>query len=131
MKQPDYLIIHPDFTTENTSVYCEAPEERKYNAPHHFKVKNVHNLKVVGEVDFQEGPIKEVGINGVFNEDLLLMVLTRLEQFQLSECSCSENEEAINHIKQAINALRSRTNRRKNAGIEGTSNIDELNEGAK
>lgn len=124
MKEMNYLINHPDFTHEYTNVYCEGPEFMQYNAPHHFQVRNATDNDVVGEVHFQEGPIKECGINGINNEDALLMVITRLESFQQSEYACEENEQAIVSIKNAVHALRARTERRAAAGIEGTSALD-------
>ncbi len=107
------------FTQKYTKVYCE--DDWKYNAPHHFNVETADNNRNVCHVDFQEGPIKECGVNGVANEDLLLMVLTRLEAFQHSEYKCPENQEAINAINEAVDSLRSRTNKREARGVEGTS----------
>lgn len=125
MKEVNFLVKHPDYTNEYTNVFSESPSEMQYNAPHHFHVKDAKTGKILSEVNFQEGPIKEVGVNGVCNEDLLLMVHARLDSFQHSEYACDENEEAISHIEAAVKALRSRTNRRKAAGIEGTSIPDE------
>ena len=105
------------FTQKYTKVYCE--DDWHYNAPHHFTVSSVEG-KVLQEINFQEGPIKEAGINGVNNEDLLLMVVTRLEAFQNSDFRCDENQEAINSLYDAIDVLRSRTNRREAEGKEGT-----------
>ena len=120
-----YLPIeHPKFTSKYTKVFCEDAAEQLFNAPHHFKVVNVEDGSTVGRVDFQEGPIKEVGINGVNNEDLILMVVCRLESFQKSEYACNENAEALEYLYKAVDALRSRTNRRAAAGIEGTSALD-------
>ena len=106
------------FTQNYTKVFCE--DTWKYNAPHHFDVETVDG-KHIAHVDFQEGPIKECGINGVANEDLLLMVLTRLEAFQTSPFKCAENQEAIIAINEAIDSLRKRTNKRAVRGVEGTS----------
>ena len=97
------------FTQNYTKVYCE--DDWKFNAPHHFTISSVEG-KVLNEIHFQEGPIKEVGINGVNNEDLLLAVVTRLEAFQNSDYRCDENAEAINAIYEAVDALRKRTNKR-------------------
>ena len=105
------------FTQKYTKVYCE--DDWNYNAPHNFTVSNIDG-KVLGEIHFQEGPIKEAGINGVNNEDLLLMIVTRLEAFQNSDFRCKENQEAINSLYDAIDSLRSRTNRRESEGKEGT-----------
>ena len=88
------------FTQNYTKVYCE--DSWNYNAPHNFTVLGKEGNKL-SEIHFQEGPIKEVGINGVNNEDLLLMVITRLEAFQNSDYRCEENQQAlvsrINFIK--------------------------------
>lgn len=130
-KAPSYVVLNHDLLTQNyTMVIHEA--DYKFNAPHHFKViaakpdtEGEHkgqNL-IVGVVNFQEGPIKENGVNGVANEDLLGMVLCRLESFQKSEYKCRENACAITKIEEALMWLRKRTNARVKRGVEGTSKV--------
>ena len=130
-KAPSYVVLNHDLLTQNyTLVIHEA--DYKFNAPHLFKVsaakpdtKGEHkgqNL-IVGVVNFQEGPIKENGVNGVANEDLLGMVLCRLESFQKSEYKCRENACAITKIEEALMWLRKRTNARVKRGVEGTSKV--------
>lgn len=109
------------FTTKYTKVYCE--DEWKYNAPHHFEVKATDDGRVLSRIDFQEGPVNETGVNGVANEDLLLMVLTRLECFQNTEYRCEENQNAIYAILEAVDSLRRRTIIRSATGKEGTSQV--------
>lgn len=106
-----------------TIVGCEEKTEQKFNAPHHFEVANIETLEVVGRVDFQEGPIKENGINGVCNEDLILMVLTRLNSFQESEYRCRENAVAITKLEESLMWLRKRTMDREARGVEGTHTV--------
>ena len=113
-------VIHELCTTNYTEVYSEEDSEIKYNAPHNFVVLAKESGQVLCTVDFQKGPIKEFGVNGVANEDLILMVLTRLEAFQLSEYSCIENAMAIANLEDALSILRSRTNKRIERGVEGT-----------
>lgn len=113
-------VRNTKFTQKYTKVFCE--DSWNYNAPHHFKVETVDGNEI-GQINFQEGPIKECGINGVNNEDLLLMVLTRLEAFQTSQYRCIENQQAIDAINEAIDSLRKRTNKRINRGVEGTSKV--------
>lgn len=130
-KAPSYVVLEHDLLTQNyTMVIHEQPF--KFNAPHHFKVIVAHpdtdgdhkgQNRVVGIVDFQEGPIKENGVNGVANEDLLGMVLCRLENFQKSEYKCRENACAITKIEEALMWLRKRTNSRVKRGVEGTSKV--------
>ena len=113
-------VRNSKINSNQTRVYCE--DLWKYNAPHHFTVETVDGNNIA-HIDFQEGPIKECGINGVANEDLLLMVLTRLEAFQTSPFKCAENQEAIIAINEAIDSLRKRTNKRIERGVEGTSEV--------
>lgn len=119
----DFLeeIKREGFTQKYTKVY--ATNEKNFNAFHNYVVANAETGEVVTQIYFQEGPIKENGVNGVSNEDLILMVINRLESFQESEYVCEENAEAITHLMEAIESLRARTNKRIAEGIEGTSAI--------
>jgi hypothetical protein len=123
-------LVHDLLTTKYTEVYHENPEDMKYNAPHHFVVapaKGTYSLDkplyMLAEIHFQEGPIKECGVNGVCNEDLIAMVICRLEHFQKSEFACRENALAITKLEEALLWLRKRTMGRENKGIEGTHKV--------
>lgn len=70
---------------------------------------------------FQSGPIKECGVNGITNETLLAVVLDRLRSFQNGPYACEENALAWQCANAALNALKSRTERRIKRGVEGTS----------
>lgn len=109
-------------TNKYTRIFCEDDEERVYNAPHHFKVFDIEG-KELAVIDFQEGPIKECGVNGVCNEDLINMVIERLEGFQQSDFKCRENAIAITKLEEALLWLRKRTVGREKRGIEGTHKI--------
>ena len=124
-------LEHDLLTSKYTEVYHEEPEEMKYNAPHRFMVfeagktitEPFAEVNMLGNIHFQEGPIKECGVNGVMNEDLIAMVITRLEHFQKSEFSCRENALAITKLEEALLWLRKRTIGRENRGIEGTHKV--------
>lgn len=73
---------------------------------------------------FQNGPIKEHGINGITHEALLDILIHRIEGFQSSEYRCQENEVALHHLTSALEALQSRTKRRLLEGTEGTNARD-------
>ena len=105
-------------TNKYTEVYHE--EDFMHNAPHNFKVKNANAKEDLLEVHFQEGPIKECGVNGVCNEDLIAMVICRLEHFQKSPFKCRENAVAITKLEESLMWLRKRTTIREMKGIEGT-----------
>ena len=78
---------------------------------------------MLAQIHFQEGPVKENGVNGVANEDLLVMVVRRLQGFQESEFKCRENAMAITKIEEALLWLRKRTMGRENRGVVGTSAV--------
>lgn len=69
---------------------------------------------------FQNGPIPEVGTNGVTHEALLAIVIDRLESFQAGPYQCEENAAALSHLQAAQAALKSRTEKRLARGVEGT-----------
>ncbi len=79
--------------------------------------------EVLCRIHFQEGPIIECGVNGVCNEDLINMVIERLECFQKSEFNCRENALAIQHLEEALLWLRKRTMGREQRGVEGTHTV--------
>lgn len=70
-------------------------------------------------VNFQNGPIKENGINGCHNEDLIAIVIDRLQGFQSGSFSCRENAIAITKLEEALLWLNKRTQDRINRGVEG------------
>lgn len=105
--------------SRNTDIYHE--EEVMFGAPHHFKI-NDKNGNIIQGIDFQKGPIKENGINGISNEDILVLVLTRLKGFQGTKFSCRENAIAITKIEETLMWLEKRTLDRLSRDVEGTSN---------
>lgn len=72
------------------------------------------------ELLFQNGPIPEVGINGLTNEVLLEVVRHRLQGFQSGRFACIENGLALTNIVSAIAWLNRRTADRTKRGVEGT-----------
>lgn len=69
---------------------------------------------IVAEITFADG--KKLGCT---NEDLLHIVVDRLECFQKGKFACRENEMARYHIQAAIAYLEERTADRKSRGVEG------------
>jgi len=70
---------------------------------------------------FQNGPIKEHGVNGITQEVLLAIVIHRLRCFQAGPFACEANAIALSHSEAALEALKSRTRERLARGVEGTS----------
>lgn len=73
---------------------------------------------------FQNGPIAEVGVNGLTHEALLAILSDRLRCFQVGPFACAENAEALGHLESAQEILQRRTKRRMAAGTEGTHKPD-------
>jgi len=69
---------------------------------------------------FQNGPIKEVGVNGVTQEALLAILIDRLRGFQSGPYACRENAIALMHLEEALMWLQQRTVARIRRGVEGT-----------
>lgn len=71
-------------------------------------------------VNFQNGPIKEFGVNGVTQEALLAIVIDRLISFQAGPFACYDNEVALSNCQFALERLQQRTKARIARGVEGT-----------
>ncbi len=71
-------------------------------------------------IGFQNGPIKEVGTNGITQEALLAIVEDRLQGFQSGPYACRENAVALTKIQEAMMWLQKRTRDRLARGVEGT-----------
>ncbi|MEZ7524021.1 hypothetical protein [Burkholderia vietnamiensis] len=69
---------------------------------------------------FQNGPIAEVGVNGLTQEVLLAIVTDRLRSFQAGPFACRENALALTKIEEAQHWLQQRTLARMRRGVEGT-----------
>jgi len=70
------------------------------------------------ELNFQNGPVSQNGINGLTNE-LLLAVLIHRTEYLDGKFHCKENQQAINHMKIALAQLEARTASRAERGVEG------------
>lgn len=98
-------------------------EKGQGNANHEYVIKAVGDGNVtgrLGEVHFQNGPIKEAGVNGVMNEDLIAIVIDRMRGFQSGDYACKNNEQALDSLELALAYLWARTKEREARGVEGT-----------
>ena len=73
----------------------------------------------LAHVSFQNGPIKEAGLNGVTQEVLLAIVIDRLRCFQAGPFACRNNGDAWEHIAKGLDLLQARTRDRIARGVEG------------
>jgi hypothetical protein len=97
-------------------------------ACHHYRMTidrdpgvsiNSANLQ---QLFFQNGPIAEVGTNGITHEALLAILVDRLQGFQSGPFACDTNADALRHVKDAMECLHGRTRERMVRGVEGTHN---------
>lgn len=111
-------------STNYTKVLAE--EEYENFAPNYFRVQTTEEYgeRCLATIKFQNGAMKESDLNGVFNEDLIAIVIHRLECFQESKFNCKENQEAIICLENALKSLKARTEKRKNNGTIGTMVVD-------
>jgi hypothetical protein len=74
-----------------------------------YTVRTAEAKLLLCELKFQEGSLKDAGINGVTNEVLLAIVIDRLQWFQLGiNWRCRQNAIAITKLEEALHWLRDR-----------------------
>lgn len=129
MKVPMVETKHDLLTSNYTQVFEEANPQTY--APSTFEVTRKLDANtefnpetdLLARIHFQEGPIKEKGVNGINNEDAIVMVIRRLQGFQDSPFSCRENAMAITKLEEALMWLRKRTIGREKREVVGTSSV--------
>lgn len=72
---------------------------------------------------FQNGPINEVGVNGITHEALLAILIDRLRGFQNGPYKSKANACALTHMEEALMWLNQRTLERMRRGVEGTHKV--------
>ncbi len=71
-------------------------------------------------IRFQNGPIAEVGVNGITHEALIAILIDRLQHFQKGPYAGRENALALTKLEEAQHWLLHRTKARMDRGVEGT-----------
>lgn len=71
------------------------------------------------DIMFQNGPVSEFSMNGIPMEALLAICAHRLRCFQRGPFPCEENEQALEYTQKALEALKSRTQKRLGQRVEG------------
>lgn len=76
------------------------------------------------DIHWQNGPLgrgeDRDEPNGAFVEGVILAAIDRLEFYNSGQFRCRENSLAITHLEEALHWCQARTDRRENAGVEGT-----------
>jgi len=101
-------------------------DDHSFHAHHDYQIEKVPQSpddppEVLAGIKFQMGPIKENGVNGVHNEDLIAIAIHRLDHLNTDRFRCRENSLAITKLEEALMWLRKRTEDREVRGVEGTS----------
>lgn len=118
MGEDNNRIVRKD---ENTII-------RNMNNDHHnyYGLVNMENAKFpssyfLGTISFQRGPIKVAGVNGFQHEELVAIIIDRLQFFQSEKLSCEENEQALKLLQEALTWMEKRKQNRIARNVEGTS----------
>ena len=98
------------------------------NACHSYHLINARSgdtsePEVFHHIDFQDGPVLEAGVNGIHNEQLLAVVIHRLQGFQSGPFACRENALALTKLQEALMWLKARTEDRVTRGVEGKNQL--------
>ena len=109
-----------DCKDSTNSIYSDDNLEVTVSKPgHEYEIWNSHTEDdPIGELYFQDGPIKEVGVNGVQNEPVVAILIDRLK-FLDDKFPSDYNKAAIFHLEQALESLQARTKDRVERGVEG------------
>lgn len=107
----------------NTKVVC-FDEPGAGGACHEYGVfvnenEDANECQNLTTVEFQKDVVSENGINGCTNEDLLAIIIDRMQHFQTGNFSCRENALALTKLEEALHWLRHRTDARIKRGVEG------------
>lgn len=85
---------------------------------HVYHIGHEMSPSIDTHIQFQHGPIKEAGVNGITSEALLVVLLDRTLTLD-ERFPCAENKLAIEHLRQALQAFNDRTKDRQSRGVEG------------
>jgi hypothetical protein len=88
-----------------------------------YRITTKNGAIQLGQISFHNGPVETAGVNGLTHEVLLAILEDRLSDFESGPYSCEENAEALDAIRKAQKALRSRTEKRLARGVEGTHTV--------
>lgn len=115
------VVVMDDLRTQYPDKFNEsgAMDYKWFEAdirPHNF----VYVRHDVNSLSFtiQNGPIKEVGVNGC-QVDTIIQAAQAILMGLNKKFPCAENETAINHLESAIVALEERKKNRESRGVEG------------
>lgn len=104
------------------TIEADPPDAENGNASHHYFIK-IPDKQFAYQISFQQGPIKDVGTNGITHEVLIAILIDRLRGFQSGPYACQENADALTALEIARDRLHARTRNRVARGVEGTHTV--------
>lgn len=108
--------------SNNVRVFCTG-DPGKGGASSEYVIRKKGHGKRPGRsllrVKFQEGSVLETGVSGVTNEDLIAIVVDRLQAYQAGPFPCQENANALRSLLEANHWLDRRTSSRIMRNVEG------------
>lgn len=99
---------------------CNRAGKLKWQAHKWTATEGEAALQVIA-IRFQEGPLTQVGANGCQLEDVIDVLVERLQGFQRGPFACRENALAITKLEEARLWLSARNWKRQAQGVEGTN----------
>jgi hypothetical protein len=119
-----YLDEHKVNPANDTLILAVLDEPGSGGACHQYRItSNDAAFHVPTEICFQNGPINDVGVNGLTHEALLAVLCDRMRGFQSGPYASADNAEALACMEQAQAALQRRTRARMARGVEGTNTV--------
>lgn len=124
---------HTNAANRAITIQAGEPDPNNGNASHEYMIgtnpwtvdnpEDFTRTQHVWRLLFQHGPTAEVGVNGITNEVLLVIVADRLRGFQSGKYACDQNDHALNNVENALCWLEQRTRERERRGVEGTHEV--------
>lgn len=99
---------------QNSPFTIHADDKGHGGASHYYTVPEIG-----AKIAFQNGPVKEVGRNGIDEMTLIAILIDRLRCFQDGPFACDDNRFALTALRHARMNLIARTKDRKERGVEG------------
>ena len=123
MNQGREIFDHQVTQLNETAIRVFAVDEPGAGGANHkyeIWIKRKNHTEIV-EINFQHGPLREAGVNGLTDQALVAIVLDRLRGFQKGEFSCRENAIALTNFETGLLWTGKRAADRRKRGVEGTN----------
>lgn len=120
------ITTHHDGHGLNESIVIEADPLGPGNASHRYTLyvsEPDKDNRVVGTIQFQEGPRNVAGSKaGVTEAALLAVLIDRLQGFQAGPYACRENAIQLTKLEEVLHWTKARADARAKRGVLGTYN---------